>query len=101
MLLHTVFEWVGAATGIAGAAMVASHSKYSPYGWISFLVSSSCMSVFAVMTQAWGLLLLESCFILTNLLGLWRGLIQPFVRNNSSRHGEEATPPEPAPSTEL
>ena len=79
MLLHTVFEWVGAVTGIAGAAMVASHSKYSPYGWISFLVSSSCMSVFAVMTQAWGLLLLEGCFILTNLLGLWRGLIQPFV----------------------
>ncbi|AYG47647.1 hypothetical protein DV532_25460 (plasmid) [Pseudomonas sp. Leaf58] len=101
MLLHTFFEWMGAATGIAGAAMVASHSKYSPYGWISFLVSSSCMSVFAVMTQAWGLLLLESCFILTNLLGLWRGLIQPFVRKNSSRHGEEATPPEPAPTHEL
>ena len=79
MLLQTVFEWAGTVAGIAGAALVASHSRYSPYGWISFLISSSCMSCFAMMTQAWGLMLLEACFILTNLLGLWRGLIQPMA----------------------
>ncbi|KPC16858.1 Uncharacterized protein AC499_1019 [Pseudomonas amygdali pv. lachrymans] len=38
------------------------------------------MSFFGLLTQAWGLLLLEVCFVLTNLLGLWRGLIQPWVR---------------------
>lgn len=80
MLLQTVLEWTGAATGIAGAAMVASHSRYSPYGWICFLVSSLCMSCYGLLTEAWGLLLLEVCFVLTNLLGLWRGLIQPWVR---------------------
>jgi len=78
MLLQTVLEWTGAATGITGAAMVASHSRYSPYGWICFLISSMCMSCFAVITQAWGLMLLEACFFLTNLLGLWRGLVAPW-----------------------
>lgn len=78
-MLEHALEWVGATSGILGAAMIASHSRFSPYGWISFLISSASMAGFGYLTQAWGLLLLESCFVLTNLLGLWRGLIKPFV----------------------
>jgi hypothetical protein len=77
-MIQSILEWTGAVSGIAGAAMVASHSRYSPYGWISFLLSSGCMACFAVMTHAWGLMLLETCFVLTNLLGLWKGLIKPW-----------------------
>lgn len=85
IMMQTVFEWVGAVAGIAGAAMVASHSRFSPYGWVSFLISSISMSCFALLTAAWGLLLLEFCFILTNLLGLWNSLIKPYVHNRRLR----------------
>lgn len=88
MLLETMFEWAGAIAGISGAALVASHTRYSPYGWINFLISSACMSCYAVMTQAWGLLLLEGCFILTNLLGIWRGLLRPYLRARRGLPGD-------------
>ena len=52
MFLETIFEWVGAISGISGAALVASHTRYAPYGWLSFLVSSTCMSCYAFIKTA-------------------------------------------------
>lgn len=77
MLLQTVVEWTGTVTGVLGAAVVASNTKYSPLGWISFLICSVSMAFYGYMTEAWGLFTLEVCFVLTNLMGLWRWLIKP------------------------
>jgi nicotinamide riboside transporter PnuC len=78
-MLALILEWSGTFTGIAGALLVASNTRHSAWGWVSFLISSTCIAGFAWLTQANGLLLLESCFILTNLLGLWRWLLRPYI----------------------
>jgi hypothetical protein len=64
--------------------LVASNTRYSPWGWVSFLLSSSCIAGFAWLTEANGLLLLESCFVLTNILGLWRWLIKPYYERRAT-----------------
>jgi len=83
MMLLTILEWLGTAAGIAGALLVASNTRHSAWGWISFLLSSSCMAGFAWLSGIWGLMLLEIVFILTNLLGLWRWLIKPYIEKRS------------------
>lgn len=77
-----ILEWAGTVAGVFGAALVASNTKYSAYGWISFLISSTCIAGYAFLSQAHGLLVLECTFILTNLLGLWRWLLKPYIVRN-------------------
>lgn len=86
MLSATFFEWLGTAAGILGAGMISSKTRFSPYGWIAFIISSSSLAVYAWMSDAYGLLTLESVFLLTNLVGLWRWLLSPYIERMKSRH---------------
>lgn len=90
MLLQTVIEWTGTVTGVLGAVVVASNTKYSPLGWISFLICSLSMACYGYMTEAWGLLTLEVCFVLTNLMGLWRWLIKPTLERRRAHQPLQA-----------
>jgi nicotinamide riboside transporter PnuC len=84
MFSATVFEWIGTTMGILGSVMVASKSRYSPYGWIAFLMSSMSLAKFGFMTGAYGLLTLEAVFICTNVLGLWQWLISPYIEGKKT-----------------
>ncbi len=75
-----IFEWTATFFGVLGAVTVASNSKFSPLGWIAFLISSITCSIFAYLTESFGLLTLQLVFILTNLMGLWRWLIEPYFK---------------------
>ncbi|MBI6882849.1 nicotinamide mononucleotide transporter [Pseudomonas putida] len=85
MILSTIFEWIGTCSGILGAAMVASKTRFSPFGWIAFMLSSLNLGIFAYLTDANGLLLLESVFFLTNVLGLWQWLIKPYIERSNEQ----------------
>ncbi|ELQ8317916.1 hypothetical protein R2571_006824 [Pseudomonas aeruginosa] len=67
-----LLEWVGAICGVLGALIIASNTRLSPWGWWLFLLSSVSLCGYAVLAQAWGLLLLNCCFVFTNLTGLVR-----------------------------
>lgn len=82
MMDAQVMEWAATVTGVIGAIIVASNTSMSKYGWIAFLTSSLTCSIFAYMSELWGLLTLQLVFILTNLLGLWRWLVQPYLEKN-------------------
>ena len=71
-MLIAVLEWTGSICGVLGAMLIASNTRLSPWGWWLFLVSSVSLSGYAVMQGAWGLLLLNACFVGTNLMGLIR-----------------------------
>lgn len=88
MIDATFFEWMGTGAGILGAAMISSKTRFSPYGWIAFIISSTNLSVFALMTQAYGLFTLELVFIVTNVVGLWRWLISPYIQRYRSQEKE-------------
>ncbi len=71
-----MLEWVGAALGLSGAFLLATHSKHSSYGWVFFLASNFVLIAWASKMGAIGLLVLQAGFTVTSLIGLKRsGLI--------------------------
>jgi hypothetical protein len=83
-MLLLITEWTGTLFGIAGAALLASNIKHSPWGWWLFLISSASLCLFAGLSSAWGLLLLNSVFMCTNATGIARCWL-PHYRNTSAR----------------
>ncbi|WP_137887563.1 nicotinamide mononucleotide transporter [Pseudomonas sp. 2FE] len=66
------FEWIGSICGVLGALMISSNTRVSPWGWWMFLASSLSLCGYALLQQAWGLLMLNGFFVATNLIGLIR-----------------------------
>ncbi len=85
MNMLLIAEWVGTIFGVAGAALIACNTKHSPWGWWLFLVSSLSLCGYAVMQQAWGLLMLHGCFVATNLTGLIRVWLPHFKASGASQ----------------
>ena len=78
-MLLFITEWTGTIFGIAGAALLASNTKHSAWGWWLFLMSSMSLCLFAGLSSAWGLLLLNAVFVSTNVTGIARVWL-PHVR---------------------
>lgn len=70
--MNEILEWTGTACGIAGAALIASNVRLSPWGWWLFLVSSLTLTCYGVLVEAHGIACLHMCFVLTNAIGLYR-----------------------------
>lgn len=68
----TALEWGGAATGLLGAFLLATHTRVSPYGWIAFLVANVLLAAFALGIERYGLLTQQLGFTATSLLGVYR-----------------------------
>lgn len=81
-MLLLITEWTGTLFGIAGAALLACNVKHSPWGWWLFLISSASLCLFAALSSAWGLLLLNSVFMCTNATGIMRCWV-PHYRSTS------------------
>ncbi len=65
-------EWGGCVLGLMGAAVLATNTPISRYGWISFLGANFAMIGFARGIGARGLLLQQVGFMATSILGLVR-----------------------------
>ena len=71
-------EWAGSLTGLAGAFLLATHSRVSRYGWLAFLVANLAMLGFALGIQRYGLFVQQLGFMGTSLLGIYRaGFVFP------------------------
>ncbi|HEJ4407792.1 TPA: nicotinamide mononucleotide transporter [Pseudomonas aeruginosa] len=81
-MMLDVLEWTGTICGIAGATLIASNVRLSPWGWWLFLASSLILSLYGLLIGAYGIMLLNLCFVMTNLLGLGRVWI-PYVRSRT------------------
>ena len=74
MSMLFVLEWTGAIMGFIGAALLASNTRVSPYGWILFLMSNVVWIAYGGIQSAWGLVAMQVGFTFTSLLGIWRWL---------------------------
>ncbi|WP_121498180.1 hypothetical protein [Pseudomonas aeruginosa] len=81
-MMLEVLEWAGTICGIAGAALIASNVRLSPWGWWLFLASSLILSLYGLLIGAYGIMLLNLCFVMTNLLGLARVFV-PYMRSRT------------------
>lgn len=78
-------EWTGSLLGLAGAFLLASHTRVSRYGWFVFLLANIAMIGFALGIHRYGLLVQQLGFMITSLIGIYRaGFLFPFSRNRTA-----------------
>jgi len=65
-------ECAGCVLGLLGAFLLATNTRFSPLGWISFLAANVAMITFAYGVAAHWLLWQQVGFTATSCLGLWR-----------------------------
>ena len=75
-LMMALLEWFGAATGIIGALLLAANIRLSPWAFVIYLVSCAAWIAFGVLTSAPGLVAMQTVFVATNMLGIWRWLVR-------------------------
>jgi hypothetical protein len=67
----TILEWSGSLLGLTGAFLLATHTQFSEYGWVAFLLANFAMIAFAVGIRRYGLLVQQIGFTATSVLGLY------------------------------
>lgn len=73
----TALEWAGSLLGLLGAYLLATNSRVSRYGWVAFLAANVAMITFALGIERYGLLVQQTGFMGTSLLGLHRTGLWP------------------------
>lgn len=84
MLIDTL-EWAGSILGLLGACVLATHTRFSRYGWLAFLGANVVMIAFALEIGRYGLLVQQVGFMGTSLLGLYRAGMLAVVLSRQSR----------------
>jgi hypothetical protein len=54
----TALEWSGSLLAIAGALLLSANVKASPWAFVIYLVSSVLLVAYAILANAWGLVLI-------------------------------------------
>lgn len=71
----TVLKWVGTATGLVGALILALNIPISGWGWALFVVSSFAWTIAGVAMREPSIALLQFGFLIVDMIGVWRWLI--------------------------
>ena len=66
---------LGSVSGIGGALLLALNTGWSPYGWLSFLLSNLCWICYAHKQRIQSMLVMQLVFMLTSVLGIYRWLV--------------------------
>jgi nicotinamide riboside transporter PnuC len=67
-----VAKWIGTATGVAGAVLIALNIGAVAAGFVLFLISSLLWSAVGWVHREPSLVVLQSAFTAINLLGIYR-----------------------------
>ena len=76
-----LLEWLGCASGLLGAALLAINYRRSGYGFVAFLFSNACWIGYGTLTGSWGLVTMQLGFTVTSLVGIYRWF--PALRERS------------------
>ena len=78
-----LIEILAAAMGLAGSLLLALRLRWSPLGWVAFLLSNAGWLVFAWGNGHWGLFVQQCGFTLTSCMGIWRWVVQPWIEERA------------------
>lgn len=65
-------EYAGAFFGVLGAFLVALQVRASGFGFLAYAASNICFIAFAIAGRHWGILAMNSAFLVLAFLGLVR-----------------------------
>ena len=68
----SVMKWIGTATGVAGALIVAMNLGLVAHGFVLFLVSSILWSLVGWIQREASLVVLQGTFTVINVMGIVR-----------------------------
>ena len=68
----TVIKWIGTATGVIGAVLVAANVGMVGWGFVIWAVSSASWVVAGYVMREPSLVLLQGVFLAVDLAGIWR-----------------------------
>ncbi|MBB5546690.1 nicotinamide mononucleotide transporter [Paraburkholderia fungorum] len=91
-MLH-VLEWAGAVLGVIGSYLLAENRSFSRYAWPIWIGSNACLIAYFVAIHSWGVLAMQSIYLLSSIRGLYRsfpGLRSTFRR--TARAAARTTP---------
>ena len=71
----TALKWLGTATGVAGAVVLALNLPFSGWGWTLFAVSAAAWTIAGLRMREYSLVVLQGAFLVVDLLGIYRWLI--------------------------
>ena len=70
-------ELVSALTGMLGALLLATRSRYAGWAFVLWLVSNVGWIIFGAGNQYWFFIVQQVVFTVTSLIGIYRWLIAP------------------------
>lgn len=73
-------EWSGSTLAVIGASLLAMNNVYSAYGYLFFLASAAILVAYSFKVRANGLFFMQLVFLIVNLVGIYRWLLQPLER---------------------
>lgn len=76
-----LIEFLAAAFGVLGTALLALNGPRAGWGFVAYLVSNAGWIAFAWTHGHWGLLAQQAIFTGTSLLGVWVWLLRPRRRS--------------------
>lgn len=80
-----LLEWTGCITGVLGSFLLATNGRWSGYGFVLFLASNMAWIGYGMLTGAYGMITMQLAFTLTSALGVWRWLVQPWLKEARRR----------------
>lgn len=82
MAVDDFLQYLGSATGIIGALLLALNNEWSRFGYVAFLVSNIAWLSFGWLFGVEGMVIMQAVFLVTTAIGLrnWCG-----GRANASR----------------
>jgi hypothetical protein len=87
--IHPI-ESFAASFSIGGAMLLASKGKYAAWAWVLFIAATLLWIYYALTLSApsSALLVQQLFFLGINVMGTWRWLIQPALKEKSQKNGE-------------
>ena len=74
-VMTEILQWAGCATGVMGAALLASRTRWAGWGFVAFLASNLLWGLNGWITGAPAMVLMQAVFTLTSLAGIYTWLI--------------------------
>lgn len=71
-------EIAGTVMGLLGAFLLATHTSFSRYGWLAFLLANFALMGFALGIERYWLLAQQTGFMATSILGIYRSGLLTF-----------------------
>lgn len=75
--LHSLLEALGAYTGIVGAVLLATRSRYMAWVYPLWIVSGISLTVWAILTGAASLRNMQAIYTVISMVGVYNWLLKP------------------------